>query len=159
MARSDLLLSLVKAGATGDRSMLRSTVEALAADERAKHHTTLADRLTHALSAAGPMTMNHGTSVSQSGRDFLLEATPRLSLNDLVLANSNKKSIDELVEEQLRADLLRSHGVQPRHRILLAGPPGNGKTSVAEGIAEALSVPIFSVRYDQLCLRRACAYA
>jgi SpoVK/Ycf46/Vps4 family AAA+-type ATPase len=33
---------------------------------------------------------------------------------------------------------------------LLSGPPGNGKTSVAEGIAEALAVQFFTVRYDAL---------
>src|SRR4051794_6734062 len=49
MARSDLLVSLVKAGASGDRSTLTSTVEALVAEERAKSHNILADRLHRAL--------------------------------------------------------------------------------------------------------------
>lgn len=50
----------------------------------------------------------------------------------------------------MRADVLRAHGYEPRHRVLLSGPPGNGKTSYAEGIAEALALPLFVVRYDAL---------
>src|SRR3546814_20018176 len=53
---SDLLLvSLVKAGASGDRTALTSTVEALVADERAKSHNILADRLHRALQSSVPV--------------------------------------------------------------------------------------------------------
>lgn len=49
MARSDLLVSLVRAGASGNRKAMVSTVEAIIAEERAKQHNVLAERLTRAL--------------------------------------------------------------------------------------------------------------
>jgi SpoVK/Ycf46/Vps4 family AAA+-type ATPase len=48
-----------------------------------------------------------------------------------------------LIEEHRRTDLLRSHNLEPRHRVLLVGSPGNGKTSIAEAIANELAVPLF----------------
>ncbi|WP_316232897.1 ATP-binding protein [Bradyrhizobium sp. SZCCHNPS2010] len=132
--------------------MLRSTVEALAADERAKRHNSLADQLTRALqfSPPSPTPITPALPNQSNGKDFLLEVTPRRTLASLILEANTRRVVEEVVEEQLRADLLRSHGLQPRHRILLAGPPGNGKTSLAEAIADALAVPFFAVRYDQL---------
>ena len=49
MARSDLIIDLVKAGVSGDRESARVTAEAIAANERAKKHTVVADRIARAL--------------------------------------------------------------------------------------------------------------
>lgn len=150
MARSDLLVSLVKAGAAGDRSMLASTVEAIVAEEKSKSHHVLADRLQRALQTV-PVTTAHEMRRPQTGgRDFVIESQPQVRLEDLILPLPADRMARQLVEEQSRSDLLRAQGMQPRHRILLSGPPGNGKTSLAEGVAEALALPLLTVRYDAL---------
>ena len=153
MARSNLIVSLVRAAASGDRDALRSTTEALAADERSKNHHLFADRLQRALSAVPvtppPLTTSSLTA-SASGREAIFEVEARTRLEDLVLSLPAQEAGRQLVEEHRRADVLRAHGYDPRHRILLSGPPGNGKTSFAEGVAEALGLPFFVVRYDAL---------
>jgi SpoVK/Ycf46/Vps4 family AAA+-type ATPase len=150
MARSDLLVSLVRASAAGDRSSVASTVEAMVADERARSHHILADRLQKALQSVPVATSSQMSRSQSSGRDFIIETEARLSLSDLILSLPAERLTRQLVEEQTRADLLRSQGLQPRHRVLLSGPPGNGKTSVAEAIAEAVALPLLTVRYDSL---------
>ncbi|MGO4676089.1 AAA family ATPase [Bosea sp. 2YAB26] len=154
MARSDLLINLVRAGAVGDREAVRSTAEALVADERAKKHYIVADRLQRALSAV-PVTPPALTASSQhlnpvNGREAILEVTARLRLDDLLLPLPARQSGGQLIEEHQRADVLRANGFEPRHRVLLSGPPGNGKTSFAEAIAEGLGLPFYVVRYDAL---------
>ncbi len=154
MARSDLLVSLVKASTSGDRRAVRSSVEAIIAEERSLRHNGLADRLTEALGT--PINGTSGVSPLATaaplmrGRDYLAELKPRRKLADLVLPPECRSNVEELIEEQQRSDILRSYGVEPRHRVLLVGPPGNGKTVLAEAIAEALGVGFFVVRYEYL---------
>lgn len=146
MARSDLLLDLVEAERRGDRDRFRVLVEALIAEERANQHHLLADRLSEIITTAGVSVTrdDHGSAV----RDLVQEVVPRRQLSDLELEPVVKRLISELVEEQRRSELLRSYGIEPRNRILLSGPPGNGKTSVAEAIAAELMLPFYIVRYE-----------
>ena len=138
---------------SGDKQAVRSTTEAIIAEENGKQHKILADRLARILRANG----NTAAIVSptseingRGGREFIAEVVPRRCLSDLILSNDCRSAVDQFIEEQQRASLLRAHSVDPRHRILLIGPPGNGKTSLAEAIAEALAVPFFVVRYDAM---------
>jgi SpoVK/Ycf46/Vps4 family AAA+-type ATPase len=153
MARADLLTSLVKFGVSGDKARFRKVAETIIAEERAKHHTVLASKLEKLIQRPeieGKQVSSETVSQFsfQKMDNLLQEISPKKFLDDLILPEDVKQVCLDLVEEHHRSDLLRSYNLEPRNRILLIGPPGNGKTSLAEAIAESLMIPLYIVRYE-----------
>ena len=125
MARSDLLVELVKAGVSGDQASVPETAEAIAAEERAKKHSGVADRISMALTSADRRGMGgptrHGGLRVRDGSGGIQRREPHRPLAELFLDRAIRDACLELIEEQHRADVLRAHGIEPRHRLLLVG--------------------------------------
>lgn len=156
MARADLLLKLVQSGSNGDRELFRKVVQSVIAEERGKQHHVLATELEQILiqfpieptNGKHYVNGNGATRIDEKIRQFLLENHPQINLDGLFLEERVRGAALEMVKEHQRADLLRSYNLEPRHRMLLIGEPGNGKTSLAEAIATELMLPFFTVRYE-----------
>ena len=147
MARGDQLRRLFASYASSDDAGFRSAASELVADERRKNHRLLATELERELNitrrpgVSQPLTL-HPLPRSRDDRPLIRLSKPQRELAELVLAPSARTVIDEVVAENSSRAALTSHGLRPRQRLLMTGPPGTGKSASAHAIAAELSLPV-----------------
>jgi SpoVK/Ycf46/Vps4 family AAA+-type ATPase len=152
MAGSEQLKALLRSHMTGDEERFLSIALQVAAHEARIGHGKLAvelrdivEKTKKQVKSAVPVPIAEGLK-NTSG--LLYATTPQVRLGDLVTTDEVRGKLTRVIREQRHLGKLKSHGLAPRRRLLLVGPPGTGKTFTASVLAGELGYPLFLVRLD-----------
>jgi SpoVK/Ycf46/Vps4 family AAA+-type ATPase len=147
-------VALVRSHVDGDADQFYSTALAAAALEAQQGHGRVARELQdlveqgraqigmfeHRASATTPLAQPRGELA-----ELLTVQYPDTRLLSMTLENDVRSKLERVLREERGAEVIRAHGLQPRRKLLLAGPPGSGKTMTASAIAGELKLPLFTV--------------
>ena len=152
------IVALLKSHIAGDKDRFLATAMQLAAHEARQGHGKVATELRDLIDAAKskdtaierkvapvPMAQPKGELAN-----VLAVRYPDLRLSEMVLPDSISSRLQRVLHEQRQQESLRSHGLRPRRKLLLIGPPGTGKTMTAASLAGELRLPLFTVVLDGL---------
>jgi len=140
-----------------DDLAFRRAANAIIEEEESKRHTALARDLRRLMSGGGTSVPVSLDVLPEAPRDRDSNApladvvTPQvLGLGDLVLPEQLRSQLERVLAEVPHWSALDAAGVPRRNRVLLYGPPGNGKSSIAAAFAAELGWPLVTTRIDSL---------
>lgn len=157
MASADQLKALLQSHLEGDENRFYSVAMQVAAHEAKRGHGKLAEELRllvdQAKSRRAVTSDNKAVPISRPKGELanlLSVSYPKSRLGDMVLNGELTQQLERIIREQRHAAEILSHGLSPRRKLLLVGPPGTGKTMTASVLAGELGLPLFQVRLDGL---------
>lgn len=164
MASSEQLKALIKSHISRDDGHFYSVAMQVAAHEAKLGHGKLAEELRDMIDAgktrlsqdaSGKLVpiagaLNSANKPRGELANLLTVTHPANRLGDMVLDDLAAKQLARIIKEQRLLARIKEHGLSPRRKLLLVGPPGTGKTMTASALAGELGIPLFLVRLDSL---------
>lgn len=151
MATAEQLKALIRSHLSDDEERFYTLALQVAAHEAQQGHGALAHDIREIIDKERRA---RGSNVllrfPQELAGMVFSEKTDVPFSALVLPDSLKERIQRVIHEHRQQEKLKSHGFANRRKILLAGPPGTGKTMTARVLAHELRLPLHTIQVDKL---------
>ena len=153
MATAEQIMSLIRSHARDDRERFYTIALQIASCEARKGHRAFADDIRKAFKSETITAKSTQIAIPENVQDVLALCTSDSFRHQLVLGDANQRRLERIMREYVQQEILKQYGLSNRRKILLAGPPGTGKTMTAGVLANTLHLPMIVVRLDMILSR------
>lgn len=149
------VIKLIEGGLSGDKEKVYNYALLLATNLEKEGESGLAKKIRATLNnKKGKLATLDSFSTTpvdtESRMDIVDIYYPVVNKSDLILNRYLEEELNQFVEGYKRRDDILNAGLNISNSLLLYGPPGCGKTTVAQYVSSILGIPLVTARLDGL---------
>ena len=149
------IVKIIEGGLSNDKEKVLNYAEVLAKNLERQGELSLAKKIRATLnSKRGTLTSLDSFSTkpvdAESRMDIVEISMPQIKPEQVILDPYSREVIHNFIDSYTHRDLLLQSGLEVSNSLLLYGPPGCGKTTVAQCISNITGLPLVTARLDGL---------
>ena len=149
------MVKIIEGGLQGDKTKILNYATVLANNLEQQGNPALSKKIRNILTERkGQLTSLDNFTAKPVDTESRLEmveiTTPAIEIDKIVLNKHIAAEINSFIGCYQKRDLLLKAGVETPASILLYGPPGCGKTTIAQYISTVMELPLVCARLDGL---------
>lgn len=147
------LSKIIEGGLSGDKEKVLNYSKVLARNLENVGERALARKINNLLSKTSGKLLSLDSLSSrpvdaESRMDIVDISNPNIDINNLILSHEVIIAIKEFIKSYKNRDKLLQAGIDDSCTLMLYGPPGCGKTSIAQYVSMQTGLPLLTARLD-----------
>jgi len=150
MATAEQIKSLIRSFLSSDEERFYTIALQVAAHEAQQGHGALAHEIREIIDKARQVRRDSTLKFPNELKGLVISEKPSDRIASLIIPSILQRRVERIIHEYRQMHKLKMHGLMPRRKIMLVGPPGTGKTFTSKVLAHELRLLLYTIQVDRL---------